>query len=211
MRTRVLVAILVHAAIAAEARAQASAGGVTRTAGPPASWSFSASAATYVLPDDDDYIQPTLAADHGALHLEGRYNYEDRRSVSGFIGWNTQFGKTVTLELTPMFGAVAGDTNGIIPAVALGLTWRRLEFSAEGEYVIDLDDRSGRFLYDWSEASVWITDSFRAGVVIQRTRVYKTPRDIQRGLLVGANVSKVAVTLYLFNPGSDDHFVVASI
>jgi hypothetical protein len=45
-----------------------------------------ASAATYVLPDDDDYVQPTVAVDRGKLHLEGRYNYEARRWGSGFIG-----------------------------------------------------------------------------------------------------------------------------
>src|SRR5262245_25326468 len=131
MRTQVLVAILVSAAIATDARAQ-SGGVATQTANPGVSWSLSASAATYALPDDDDYVQPPLIADHGALHLAGRYNYEDRHSVSGFIGWNMQFGKAVTLELIPMFGAVAGDTNGIIPAVKLDLAWRRLEFSAEG-------------------------------------------------------------------------------
>jgi hypothetical protein len=211
MRSQVFAAIVLSVAIAADARAQPGPGGAAQTTTPGAAWSLRASAAAYALPDDDDYIQPTVAADHGALHLEGRYNYEDRRSVSGFVGWNLQFGNTVTFALTPMFGAVAGDTNGIIPGVELDLAWRRLELSFEGEYVIDTDSRSDRFLYSWSEGSLWITDSLRTGVVTQRTRVYKTPRDIQRGLLVGATLSKLELAVYLFNPGSDDHFLVASI
>jgi hypothetical protein len=211
MRRAVFVAVVLSAAIAVDAHAQTAARQTRTTRPGAAGWSMRASAAAYLLPDDEDYIQPTVAADHGALHLEGRYNYEDRRSVSGFVGWNMQFGTIVTLELTPMFGTVAGDTNGIIPGVELDLAWRRLEFSLEGEYVIDVDSRRDRFLYSWSEGSVWITDSLRAGVVTQRTRVYKTPRDIQRGVLVGANVSKVELAMYLFNPGSNDHFLVASI
>jgi hypothetical protein len=208
MRAAIVLSV---AAIAANAHAQSNSGGTSQTAGHGEAWSLHASAAAYVLPADDDYIQPTVAADHGALHVEARYNYEDRRSVSAFVGWNLQFGQTVTLELTPMCGAVVGDTNGIIPGVELDLAWRRLEFSLEGEYVIDVGSRSDRFLYSWSEGSVWITDALRAGVVTQRTRVYKTPRDIQRGLLVGANISKLELAGYFFNPGSDDHFFVASI
>jgi len=209
MRGLVVAVTVSVAAIASNARAQPAASATPTS--PGTAWSLDASAATYLLPDDDDYIQPTVAADHGALHVEGRYNYEDRNSVSGFVGWNLAFGNTVTLQLTPMFGAVVGDTNGIIPAVELDLAWRRLEFSLEGEYVIDVDNRSDRFLYNWSEGSVWITDWLRAGVVTQRTRVYKTPRDIQRGVLVGVSLSKVELAVYLFNPGSDDHFFVTSI
>jgi hypothetical protein len=175
------------------------------------SWSLRASAAAYLLPDDDNYVQPTVAADRGALHLEARYNYEDRNSASGFVGWNVEFGKTVTLQLTPMFGVVFGDTDGLIPALEMDLAWSRLELYSEGEYVIDVNDSSNRFLYNWSEASVWVTEWLRAGLVTQRTRVYQTPRDIQRGLLIGTTLSNVEGTVYFFNPGSDDHFVVASI
>jgi hypothetical protein len=100
------------------------------------SWSVRASAAAYLLPDDDNFVQPTVAADLDALHLEARYTYEDRRSASAFVGWNLALGTTVTLDLTPMFGIVSGNTEGIVPALEAGLAWRRLELYSEGEYVI---------------------------------------------------------------------------
>src|SRR5262245_47352934 len=53
-----------------------------------------------------------------------RYNHEERRSASGFIGWNLEFGKTVTLQLTPMFGALVRHIDGIVPALELDLVWR---------------------------------------------------------------------------------------
>jgi hypothetical protein len=174
-------------------------------------WSLRMSLAGYFIPDDDDYVQPTVAADRGPFHLESRYNYEGRDSVSGFVGWNITFGRTVTFQLTPMFGVVAGDTDGVVPALELDLTWRRLEFYSEGEYVIDLDSHEDNFLYNWSEASLWMTGWLRAGLVTQRTRVYQTPRDIQRGALVGLSGSRVDGAVYFFNPGADDHFFVASI
>ena len=45
----------------------------------------------------------------------------------------------------------------------------------------------------------------------QRTRVYDTPRDIQRGFLVGVSFGRIEGAVYAFNPFDDDHFVVASI
>ena len=198
---RIVVLVVAIVSISASVRAQS----VTPT------WSLRASGATYFLPDDDDYVQPTVAVDRGPLHVEGRYNYEDRRSVSTFIGWNLEFGQTVTLQLTPMLGAVAGDTDGVIPALEVDLTWKRLEAYSEGEYVIDVNNVSDRFFYNWSEANAWMTEWLRAGLVTQRTRVRSTPLDIQRGLLLGVTISKVEPVLYFFNPGSHDRFFVVSI
>jgi hypothetical protein len=41
---------------------------------------------------------------------------------------------------------------------------------------------------------------FKVGMVTQRTRLYQTDRDIQRGLLVGLSYKKVSFTTYVFNP-----------
>jgi hypothetical protein len=177
----------------------------------PPTWSLRATAATYVFRDDDDYVQPTVAADRGALHLESRYNYEDRQSVSGFAGWNFEVGSTLNLELTPMLGGVVGETDGVIPALELTLSFRRFEFYSEGEYVFELNRSRDRFLYSWSEFSLWPTDWLRAGVVTQRTLLFHGPRDVQRGLLAGATVGRVEGVVYFFNPGSDDYYFVVSM
>ena len=66
-------------------------------AAPPASpvdvaageqWTFGAAAYSYFVPDDRDFVQPTVTADRGALHLEARYNYEDRETGSAWVGYN---------------------------------------------------------------------------------------------------------------------------
>jgi hypothetical protein len=174
-------------------------------------WEFNLSGALYVLPDEEDFLQPTLRIDRGLFHFEARYNYEDRDSTSFFAGANFTFGEKVQLTLTPMLGGLVGKTDGIVPALEASLTAGRFEAYAEAEYVFDLEDSDSKFFYMWSELSFWPTDWLRAGVVTQRTRVFQTDRDIERGLLVGFAFRRVDGSVYFFNPGSDDHYTVVSI
>jgi len=211
---RVVVQTLLIALVAARAAAQSAEADSSSRREPSSqseTWSGRGSTAFYALPDAKNYLQPTAAADRDALHFEMRYNYEAQNSVSGFVGRNVAFGTSVVLRMTPMLGGLVGDTTGIIPALELDLAWKRLEFYTEGEYVIDVIHPSDRFLYSWSETSVWITDRIRTGVVTQRTRAFHAPRDIRRGLLLGATVTRFEGAVYFFNPNSNDRFYVASI
>jgi hypothetical protein len=175
------------------------------------SWELALSGALYVLPNEADFVQPTLRADRGRLHLEARYNYEDRHSASFFAGANFELGGKAKLVLTPMLGGLVGDTDGIVPALEADFTAGVFEAYAEAEYVFDLGDSSSHFFYMWSELSLWPTEWLRFGVVTQRTRVYQTERDIQRGLLVGFTWRRLDGAFYFFNPGSDFHFAVVSV
>jgi hypothetical protein len=174
-------------------------------------WEFGVSGALYVLPDEEDFVQPTFEVDRGLFHFETRYNYEDRESTSFFVGANFEFGDEVKLALTPMIGGLVGQTNGIIPALEADLIIGPFEAYGEAEYVFDLGDSSSKYFYMWSELSLWPKEWLRAGVVTQRTRVYQTERDIQRGLLVGFALKKLDGTVYFFNPGADDYFTVVSL
>jgi len=166
-------------------------------------WSFSASANTYVVPDDRNYVQPTFTADHGWLHLETRYNYEALDTASAWVGYNFSGGKKLAWEVTPMLGGVFGGTNGIAPGYKGSLSWSKLELYSEGEWVIDTGSASDSFFYNWSELTLAPAEWFRFGLVTQRTRVYKTDRDIQRGLLAGFSFKHVSLTAYAFNPDDE--------
>jgi hypothetical protein len=48
-------------------------------------------------------------------------------------------------------------------------------------------------------------------MVTQRTRVYKTDREIQRGVLAGFSFKKVNLTGYVFNPDEDKPTVVVAV
>jgi hypothetical protein len=209
------LAIALIAAIASPAPGWAGEGGEAAGAAPGASeaaaWEWGPSVLLYILRNEASYLQPTLTADHGALHLEARYNYEDRETGSAFVGWNLSFGEDLRFGLTPMLGGVFGRTNGIAPALTLTLEWGPLAFWSQCEYVFDLQDSSGNFFYAWSELSVSIVEWLRAGLVLDRTRVFQTTTAFQGGPLLGLSIWKLTATAYLFAPGQDDQFFVVAI
>ena len=175
---------------------------------PENDWAFSLSAYTYIVPDDDEYVQPTLRVDRAWLHLEARYNYEDLNTASIWVGYNWSVGEEVTLDFTPMVGGVFGDTRGIALGYELTLAWKKLQLYSELEYLFDSDESSESFLYTWSELTWAFTDWFRAGGVIQRTKVYDTDFDIQRGFMVGLTWKAIDFTVYVLNPDNDPVVVV---
>lgn len=185
--------------------------GFAQTAPEKPRWDLSAAVYTYFLPAESDYLQPTFMADRGPLHLEARANYEALRTGSAWIGWNVSLGSTVTLDVTPMFGAVFGETKGVAPGYRTALTWSWLELSSEGEYVFSSGDRADWFFYTWSEVAITPVDWLRAGLVGQRTRAYKSDRDIQRGFFAGYTSTHFDITGYVFNPDDDDPFFVLTV
>lgn len=167
---------------------------------PDRGWAFTVSVYGYRIPDDRDYLQPTVTADFHALHLEARYNYEDRDTGSIWIGTTFKLGSDVTLEATPMAAGVFGRTDGVALGLRASLRAWRLELSTESEYVRDVHDASDSFLYTWSELTLSPVDWLRAGLVVQRTKVYEADFDVQRGVLARLTFDPVEITAAVFNP-----------
>jgi len=174
-------------------------------------YSFTASVYTYLVPDSRDYVQPTITADRGRLHLEARYNYEALDAGSTWVGYNLSGGERLAWEFTPMLGGVFGDTTGIAPGYKATLSWWKLELFSEGEYVVDTGDSSGSFFYNWSELTLAPMHWFRFGIVTQRTRAYQTDRDIQRGFVVGLSYKKLSLTTYVLNPDESRPTLVLAV
>ena len=174
-------------------------------------WSFSASVSTYLVPNSRDYVNPTLTADQNWLHLEARYNYEALYTGSLWAGYNLSFGRTLVLDVTPMLGGVFGDLTGIAPGYEASLTWRSLSLSSQGEFVCDTGNSANSYFYTWTELSCSPVEWCRAGLVIQRTKLYHTDFDIQRGFLVGCTYKKLDFTAYVFNLGWTDPTLVFTV
>nr|MCU0233200.1 hypothetical protein [Thermoanaerobaculales bacterium] len=113
---RILICLMMLAAVApsgalAQTTAAAPGDAAADAAAAPATgadgddWAFSAFAYAYFVPDDDDFLQPTVTADRGRLHLEARYNYEDFNTGSLWIGYNLSVEGEVSLVFTPMIAA----------------------------------------------------------------------------------------------------------
>ena len=175
---------------------------------PSRAWTFSAAGYTYILPDESNYVQPTITADRGRLHLEARFNYEARDTGSIWAGINFSGGDTVSWEVTPMVGGVFGDTSGVAPGYRGSIAWRALEFYSEGEAMIDADESADSYFYNWSEVTLAPVEWLRCGLVTQRTRAYQAEREVQRGLLVGTSIRALDLTAYVFNPDDSRPIVV---
>jgi hypothetical protein len=210
MRNPRLLALAVFVALSAAASAQEQA-----VATPPAdekpAWEFNASVYGYFVPQDRDYGQPTVTADHGALHLEARYNYEGIDTGSAWVGWNFGVGEKLRLDATLMAGGVFGDTRGVAPGYKLTVAWGPLELYSEGEYVIDVDDSENNFLYNWAQLGYSPWDWLTIGFASQRTRTYETGLDVQRGPFVGFTYKSLTLATYVFNPDAQDPTVVVSL
>jgi len=163
----------------------------------------------YFPPDAGNFLQPTLTADHEWVHLEARYNYEERDTGSVWLGYNLSGGRQLEWTFSPMLGAVFGKLSGVAPGYRGSLSWQALELYSEGEYVIDTANSSASYFYNWSELSLGMFDRLRIGVVVQHTHVYQSKREIQRGVLAGFSYQRVDLTGYFLNPDHAPTVVIA--
>lgn len=166
-------------------------------------WSFSASVLGYAIPDGRSYASPAFTADKRKLHIEARYNYENLETGSLWLGRNFSVGSKLKLDIAPMIGGVFGKLNGVAPGYTATLGFRRLSLFSQSEYLFEAD-RENSFYYNWSELSYAVTDWFRAGAVIQRTKAYQTELDLQRGVLAGFSYRNLDFATYVFNFGWTD-------
>jgi hypothetical protein len=174
-------------------------------------WSFSLAGYGYIIPDDQSYFSPTFRADHKWLHLEARYNYEDRETGSLWLGYNFSVGEKVVLDVTPMVGGVFGNTTGVAPGYLFTLSYKKVSLYSEGEFVVDTKHSASNFFYNWNELTYSPIDWLRVGLVSQRTRVYQTPLDVQRGFFAGVSHKRIDFTTYVFNAGWTDPTVVLAV
>lgn len=181
------------------------------TAG-PAGWEFDLSGSYYFFRSQDDFTLAVLRADRGSLHLEARYNYEAIDSGSLFVGWTFSGGEELAWEVTPIIGAVFGQKEGVAPGFELSLGYGIVDFYSETEYVRDREVREDSFTYSWNELGISPLNWLRFGIVTQRTMVYQSERDIQRGGFVQGMYKKATLSAYVFNPDDgENRFAVFSL
>jgi len=176
-----------------------------------AKWSFEADILYYIFPQASNTATLIGYADHKALHLEARYNYEDENAVSLFGGYRLDFGHQVSFGITPMLGVLIGPTNGLIPGLEVEIAWKKLDFYSESEYVLDLGDGDGHYFYTWAEMAISPLNHWRTGISVNRTRLYETELDLQRGAFVQYAFSRIRTGFHYFNPFTDEDFILVTL
>lgn len=175
-------------------------------------WSGSFAGYYYFIPDEK--IPPTLTGftDFKSLHLEARYNYEDKNSFSLFTGKNfeRQYGK-FDLVITPMAGVVVGHTNGILPGLEFSASYSVFNLYSENEYMLDFKGKENYFFYSWTELNAQLLKNLKAGVLAQSLRWYKTQFDVQRGVYAEYSLGQFTFDVYYFNPFTGFNFTMAAM
>src|ERR1700740_2335901 len=110
-----------------------------------------------------------------------------------------------------MIGGVFGRTTVFSPGYIGSLSWKKLEFSTEGEFVFETKERSGSFFCSWMEFSYSSVEWCRTDLVADKTKAYQTNLDIQRGVLIGFSHRRIDFTSYIFNVGWITPTVVLSV
>jgi hypothetical protein len=174
-------------------------------------WTFNLTIDGFIIPDGISYVNPVLSADRSWLHLEARYNSENLRTGSVWVGYNFAAGKKLVLNVTPMIGGVFGRTTGIAPGCEASLTYKKVQLSITNEYVFDTTDKSGNFYNTWPQLTYSPLDWLQVGLVAQRTRAFQTSLDVQRGFLVGVTHKDWDSTVYVFNAGFTGPTVVLEV
>lgn len=167
-------------------------------------WSHMGAANFYII-KDDFFVLPVYRVNKEWLHLEARYNYEDRNTFSAWFGSNFTGGNKFQYAITPMIGGVAGNTYGIAPGLEIDFSFYRFEFYSESEVVFDLQSKED-FFYNWTEFTFTPMDWLWFGLSFQRTRFYQSDLYFQPGFEIGGGYRWFGLTGYVFNLGLDDPY-----
>lgn len=154
---------------------------------------------------------PIFTADKDKLHLEARYNYEDLRTASVWVGYNIFGGDEFQYFITPIVGGAFGRTFGFAPGLEFTFSYVGFELYSESEYLFDFESSENNFFYSWTDFTYSPSDWMWFGISGQRTRLYQTELEIDRGVLLGAAYNNWQFTGYTFNLFTDDFFFMLAL
>jgi hypothetical protein len=91
------------------------------------------------------------------------------------------------------------------------MAWWKLDLYTESETVIDFHDASDSFFYAWSELGFSAAPWTRLGATLQRSLVFETSLQVQRGVFASVTIRFLTLSLYEFNwPWNAPTWVVAA-
>ncbi len=172
-------------------------------------WNFGIETDLYFI--DPFVFLPIFTANKDNLHLEARYNYEDLKTASAWVGYNISGGNEFEYFITPMVGGAFGRTNGIAPGLEFTFSYIGFELYSESEYLFDFESKENNFFYSWTDFTYSPLDWLWFGVSGQRTRLYQTDVEIDRGFILGFAYKNLQTTGYFFNLFTDDAYFMLAL
>jgi hypothetical protein len=147
-----------------------------------------------------------------SLYAEVRYNYEEARTVSVYLGKSFLRDGDFSYALTPMFGGVLGKFNGWSAGLNSDVGYKNFYFSAQSQYTFSAEDEINNFYFSWAELGYQPLDWMYGGLAIQETYMPQTKENLTHpGFVVGFTYKKWTMPLYGFKTGKDMQAFVCSL
>jgi hypothetical protein len=109
-----------------------------------------------------------------------------------------------------MVGIAFGNTDGIAPGLELEIMYKKFDFYMESEHLLDFSGKENNFFYMYSELAFRPIQPIRTGLITQRTRLYESDRELQRGIFGEYYFGRFRAGIFYFSPFASDNFLIAS-
>lgn len=156
----------------------------------------------HIVGNNRNYIPMSIAhfQNEKKWYAEGRYNYEELKTFSFYVGKTFSKKKDFSYSLTPLLGGALGNFNGVSTGINMDLDYSNFFFSLQTQYSLSTDRRTENFFYNWSELAYQPLNWIYGGVSVQQTQLYNTETVFEPGFLVGFCFKNLTIPLYTFAP-----------
>ncbi len=142
---------------------------------------------------------------------ELRYNYEDVEALSMHFGKKFAFKKMPAVEITPVVGVVLGNLNAGSAGSGIEISFNKLCFFSEPQYVFSFNNESENYMYSWTEVSYEIFSFFYTGIALQQTKLFSMPNVFEPGIMAGVSIKNFDIPIYCFSPASSNKNFVLGV
>ena len=145
------------------------------------------------------------------MYTEMRYNYEEARTASLYLGKIFNTNGDIGTSFTPAAGIVVGKYTGASVALNTELSYRNVFFNSQAQYTISAQKTTNNFYFNWSDLYYMSTPWLFTGVAMQQTGVYNTALKTETGVLMGFTKGKWTIPVYLFNVLNDQKYFIVGV
>ncbi|MBC7949110.1 MAG: hypothetical protein H7Y42_14590 [Chitinophagaceae bacterium] len=176
-----------------------------------AQWSGQIEAYKYTNFGESGSFQPLAhIASPGNWYGEIRYNYEDAKTLSLYIGKTFSGGRKLEYSFTPMTGYSTGRFTGLSIGINADVEWKNLYLSAQSQYSRSRLGKETSFTFSWSEVGINLSDHLFGGVSLQYTRLLHETT-FEPGVVAGISIRGFELPIYVFKPFSPERYFVLGI
>lgn len=156
----------------------------------------------HVVGNDRNYMPMSIAhfQNDKKWYAEGRYNYEELKTFSFYVGKTFSKEKELSYSVTPLLGGALGNFNGVSTGINMDFDYNNFFLSIQSQYSFSTDQRADNFFYNWSELAYQPLKWLYGGVSIQHTRLYRAETIFEPGVLVGFTFKNLTIPFYTFAP-----------